>query len=303
MAAAVARAVARAGAGRGGPAAAARWGPGAAAAAAGAAGSASVALPRRLALGGARSWALPPSGGGSGLQRALAAAASAAPGGDGGLSEVLQAELQACRDDYQESPLLTAGPEGFQITEASGDAKVTLRRALGDEDISVVFDCIQEGEEFLDEVDEDDDFPFEDAEADAEPARGRLDGTGAEGDEEGYEEGDDDFEGMEFVDFNVHVRKGDFELVFECLADIGGFQINQVRMEGAAFAVAEAEGVPYPGPEFNTLDEELQEAFVEFLEARGVNSSMGAWIVVKASDKEDREYATWLENVAAFVKD
>ena len=200
--------------------------------------------------------------------------------------------------------MLGEGPEGFQVTEASGDAKVTLRRALGGEEITVVFDCIQEGEEFLEE-DPEEGFPFLD---DGEEGRQGPGGAGAAGgdaeSEEGFEEEDEgDFEGMEFVDFNVHVRKGDRELVFECIADIGGYTINQVRMEGEAFAAAAAgAGVPYPGPEFETLDEELQEAFVEFLEGRGVDSRLGAWIIVKASDKEDREYATWLENVASFVR-
>ena len=303
MAAAVARAVARAGAGRGGSAAARQW--------ASAAAAASAALPRHLGRGAARSWAagrLPPAaplGGGrpAGFGRLLVAGAEA-PGGDGGLSEVLQTELQACREDYQQSPMLGEGPEGFQVTEASGDAKVTLRRALGGEEITVVFDCIQEGEEFLEE-DPEEGFPFLD---DGEEGRGGPGSAGAAGGdaegEEGFEEEDDgDFEGMEFVDFNVHVRKGDRELVFECIADIGGYTVNQVRMEGEAFAAAAAgAGVPYPGPEFETLDEELQEAFVEFLEGRGVDSRLGAWIIVKASDKEDREYATWLENVASFVR-
>ena len=107
-----------------------------------------------------------------------------------------------------------------------------------------------------------------------------------------------EFIGMEYADFNVHIVKGDEILTVECVADIGGYTISRVMMEDPNL---ESDVIAYTGPEFATLDEELQESFVQYLEERGVNSAMGAWIVVMASDKEDREYATWLDKVKAFV--
>lgn len=53
---------------------------------------------------------------------------------------------------------------------------------------------------------------------------------------------------------------------------------------------------------FNDLDEKLQNAFTEYLEERGVDHKLGAFLVGLCEDKEQREYMNWLEGVAKFVK-
>ena len=64
-----------------------------------------------------------------------------------------------------------------------------------------------------------------------------------------------EFIGMEYADFNVHIVKGDEILTVECVADIGGYTISRVMMEDPNL---ESDVIAYTGPEFATLDEELQ---------------------------------------------
>ena len=203
--------------------------------------------------------------------------------------------------------MLKAAPDGFTVTERAGDAQVVLTRDFNGEKITIAFECTQDGEEFIDDDEELDEEMDEEGMQGMEEVSGRgvgaawagaarADPGGAQGDEE--ERDSMEFIGMEYADFNVHIVKGDEILTVECVADIGGYTISRVMMEDPNL---ESDVIAYTGPEFATLDEELQESFVQYLEERGVNSAMGAWIVVMASDKEDREYATWLDKVKAFV--
>lgn len=53
---------------------------------------------------------------------------------------------------------------------------------------------------------------------------------------------------------------------------------------------------------FTELDDKLQQAFVDYLEERGVNAELGRYILDYAEDKEQREYMKWLEGVKIFVE-
>lgn len=53
---------------------------------------------------------------------------------------------------------------------------------------------------------------------------------------------------------------------------------------------------------FTELDDKLQQAFVDYLEERGVNAELGRYILDYAEDKEQREYMKWLEGVKNFVE-
>ena len=61
-------------------------------------------------------------------------------------------------------------------------------------------------------------------------------------------------------------------------------------------------GVPrYTGPPFEALDETLQQAFLDYLEERGVDAALGGYLVDLAADKAAAEYLGWLQRVRAFV--
>lgn len=57
----------------------------------------------------------------------------------------------------------------------------------------------------------------------------------------------------------------------------------------------------YTGPLFEELDDEVQRQFTLYLEERGVNADLGAYLLRLVHDKEQREYMHWLEKVRDFV--
>ncbi|RFU78279.1 glyco suaprga1 [Trichoderma arundinaceum] len=57
----------------------------------------------------------------------------------------------------------------------------------------------------------------------------------------------------------------------------------------------------YPGPPFGSLDEDLQVLMERFLEERGINETLAAFVPDYVDAKEQQEYLRWLKNVRAFV--
>ncbi|PWN46084.1 mitochondrial glyco protein [Ceraceosorus guamensis] len=57
----------------------------------------------------------------------------------------------------------------------------------------------------------------------------------------------------------------------------------------------------YIGPQFETLDENVQAQFEAFLNERGIDSDLARFVPDFAELKEQKEYCSWLENVKAFV--
>ncbi|EPQ25648.1 uncharacterized protein PFL1_06785 [Pseudozyma flocculosa PF-1] len=57
----------------------------------------------------------------------------------------------------------------------------------------------------------------------------------------------------------------------------------------------------YVGPQFDTLDEGVQEQFENFLVERGIDQDLALFIPNFAEYKEQKEYCQWLENVKDFV--
>jgi len=110
------------------------------------------------------------------------------------------------------------------------------------------------------------------------------------------EEGDQEHVADVAVFFDVTCAKGSQSLVFECVTDGVAVDILRCELRGAEGA-AEA----YTGPEFDTLEEGLQEAFAEYLHERGVDSLLAEYLVDLSCDKEQREYTNWLKATAAFV--
>jgi len=57
----------------------------------------------------------------------------------------------------------------------------------------------------------------------------------------------------------------------------------------------------YIGPQFDTLDLNLQEEFERFLQERGINESLAFFIPEYAQYKEQKEYVDWLTEVKNFI--
>eukprot|EP00386_Alphamonas_edax_P009237 GDKI01030418.1.p2 GENE.GDKI01030418.1~~GDKI01030418.1.p2 ORF type:complete len:251 (+),score=100.69 GDKI01030418.1:55-753(+) len=126
--------------------------------------------------------------------------------------------------------------------------------------------------------------------------------------QEGFEgEGaqDDEMGGEEVTDFSITVEnKSGSGMTFYCSTSGGDqahrFLIGNVRQ----FANAEEKENPsaYNGPEFEDLDESLQEGLDEWLASLGVNEELCDLIDAAAIDKEQREYMRWLSNFQKFFE-
>ncbi|KAH7548158.1 hypothetical protein ACOSP7_032491 [Xanthoceras sorbifolium] len=60
--------------------------------------------------------------------------------------------------------------------------------------------------------------------------------------------------------------------------------------------------MPYEGPEFHDLDENLKKAFHRYLEIRGIKPATTNFLFEYMLNKDSREYVLWLKNVKNFIK-
>ncbi|KAK9123868.1 hypothetical protein Sjap_013470 [Stephania japonica] len=58
----------------------------------------------------------------------------------------------------------------------------------------------------------------------------------------------------------------------------------------------------YEGPEFSSLDEQLQKALQKYLEIRGIEPSTTNFLHEYMVKKDGKEYLTWLKDVKKFIE-
>merc|ERR1711879_393406 len=67
-------------------------------------------------------------------------------------------------------------------------------------------------------------------------------------------------------------------------------------------SVAEKEDVAaYNGPDFEDLEDKIQESMDEYLAEVGITDEIYDFIDASSTDKENREYMRWLENLEKFM--
>jgi complement component 1 Q subcomponent-binding protein len=207
------------------------------------------------------------------------------------LTEALLEEHAHESAAYEPSETATAGPPApFELHETKGDAEMTLTRKFGEndaEEVTVTF--IAQEDPYEEDDFDDEDFDIED-DAEAASEEDDLDGL-------------DDDEDAIAISFNVVVSKADGSayLDFDCLTDGEIIEIRHVGFE--AFDEENPMiGTTYTGPNFEDLEESVQDKFHDYLEERGINADLANYIIEAHLDKEQREYTSWLERVAHFVK-
>jgi len=109
-----------------------------------------------------------------------------------------------------------------------------------------------------------------------------------------FEDGED--AGAEATELSITVEdKSGAGITFFCSTQTGEdhrYVIGNVKSYASA---EERDSVTaYNGPEFEDLDDKLQEAFDEYLGELGMNSEICDFVDAMASDKEQREYVRWL---------
>merc|ERR1719450_371656 len=108
---------------------------------------------------------------------------------------------------------------------------------------------------------------------------------------------------QEATDLSVSIEdKSGAGIMFYCSTQTGEdhrYVIGNVK----TFASAEEKDSisSYHGPEFEDLDDKLQEALDEYLAELGMGSEVCDFVDAMAVDKEQREYVNWLKNVQAFL--
>ena len=105
------------------------------------------------------------------------------------------------------------------------------------------------------------------------------------------------------VDFVVSILKenSDYELVFECRSDGSFIEIVRVSLEPEDEEEADDEAL-YTGPVFDELDDAVQDAMYAFLEERGVTAELGECLIQLSTDKEQRMYMDWLDEMSRFLR-
>jgi hypothetical protein len=112
------------------------------------------------------------------------------------------------------------------------------------------------------------------------------------------EDRDDDVSDRYAINFTVRIKKSSGrELVLRCVAE-DGLTVLSSRVESFPDNTQQISG-----PVIESLADELQDAFVGFLEERLVDRDLTAFIVQYAADKEQREYMHWLKSLLEFSED
>ncbi|KAK2747284.1 hypothetical protein FQN57_002182 [Myotisia sp. PD_48] len=194
---------------------------------------------------------------------------------------------------------LDNGP--FELRDTAGEEEIVLTRSFGDEKIRVSFTIadiqnIHPEEDFVDSALQD-----EYTETKAGESAGKLS-------EEGLEE--EPLEPGYVAHVNVTIEKpGRGAMHFDTVARDGMIQIENVsyfnKSELANAQTPEQEWKRqslYSGPPFGNLDEDLQLLLERYLDERGIDTALAAFVPDYIDFKEQKEYTRWLSNLNKFVE-
>lgn len=158
--------------------------------------------------------------------------------------------------------------KSFTINDVEGTSIVTLTRKVGNETITVTYDCmdIATSQEFQDE-----------------------------------EYSEESVQSQPTLLFKVNITKeGEAgSLYFEGVASQETFDIEKV-VPLANGKTDDFENV-YTGPAFHELESELSEKFLDYLYAKKVDQDLAFFIMSHAVEKEQKEFVNWLDNIQKFV--
>jgi len=175
----------------------------------------------------------------------------------------------------------------FKLHDNPDSMEVTLTKKKDDELIVITFEYSKDLNEAFDNMDDE---------------------------EEEQEEEEEEEETVPHLPFMVQVSKQangvDLGTVtFECVADNGQVVINNVvHATDSKTALADdvnadwKRSLNYPGPEFSSLETELQELFYEYLDERGINTDLAEFLPEYISVKENKSYLRWLEHINKFME-
>ncbi|KAM7254180.1 hypothetical protein ACFE04_031862 [Oxalis oulophora] len=59
---------------------------------------------------------------------------------------------------------------------------------------------------------------------------------------------------------------------------------------------------PYVGPEFNEMDDEMQDSLYNFLEERGINDDLAVFLHAYMKNKDKTEFINWMGTVKTYIE-
>lgn len=198
--------------------------------------------------------------------RSITAAASS------NVAKMLQAELKHEEGQYEQAKeiksFLKSSP--FKLVDNDGDVNMALEREVGDKIVRVEWQLTS---------------PFD-----------------PEAEEEGLEGAQD----HETTDMSITCedKKTGASIAFYCSTQPGDDHRYVIGNVKASPNAEERDSISsYNGPEFEDIDEKLQEGFDEYLADMGVSTEVCDFVDAMALDKEQREYIRWLKVTKAFLED
>jgi complement component 1 Q subcomponent-binding protein len=186
----------------------------------------------------------------------------------GKVTKVLVSELKHEEEQYEQAKEIKQylKDSSFKLVETPGDVNMCLEKALGDKTVRIEWQLTS---------------PFDPDE-----------------DEEGGEAP------QEAAEFSVQVEdKSGAGMIFHCGTQPGEdhrYVIGNVKSYANMEQKESVSG--YHGPDFEDLDDKLQEALDEYLAELGMGSEVCDFIDGMAVDKEQREYINWLKITKKFLE-
>ncbi|EKX73410.1 conserved hypothetical protein [Theileria equi strain WA] len=181
------------------------------------------------------------------------------------LLQVIQGEIHHEKSNYEAPSTVKAflDKKEWTFAEKDGDVNMTLKKTVGDFDVTVDFQLVS---------------PFE---------------TEGEGDAQAE---------MTDFSVTVEKKNG-HGVTFFCSTLQNDEKFRYIICNVRMFADAEAKNSvsSYNGPEFEDLDDTLQASLDEWLSSLGIDSELCDFIDACSIDKEQREYMVWLKGIESFL--
>ncbi|KAK1426807.1 hypothetical protein QVD17_15487 [Tagetes erecta] len=189
------------------------------------------------------------------------------PSSDESLLRVIESEINCSEESFEEGEDIPAGFP-FQLNDNPGQQTVSLTREYQGESI-----CVE-----------------------VEPSSLVTDASVDDGDSGD----DDDRENLSSLPMVVRVSKtGGPCLEFGVTAYADEIVIDSLSVKDPDMS---EDQLPYEGPRFDELDENLQKAFHKYLEIRGIKPSVTNFLHEYMVNKDHREYTNWLKNLKKFIE-
>jgi len=203
-------------------------------------------------------------------QRPLVEARSFASAAAAKVSQTLTSEVKHEEEQYEQPKEIKAflANSEFKFVEEAGDVNMALERNMGNKVARIEWQLTS---------------PY-----------------AQDADMEGEEDG-----GQEATDFVITVenKEGTAGMSFYCSTQ-GGEDHRYIIGHVKNYASAEEKDSvsSYNGPDFEDIDDKLQESFDEYLAEVGMNNEVCDFIDAVALDKEQREYIRWLKNTKTILE-